>query len=453
MNLQEKIDNTEEYGTLVLEFNEYFGQAVISRPITIDGQNSTLCSKGGPVLSVHSEEVELRNIRLEVTSASQKGKEDAFLALVVRENIRVKVENVVVKGDVSGMINEDGSWEYHDVLHIWPVVPKKKNYFVFDMDVPVSCVLETDISDLKIVNPGLSPGMNKISLEVENVKNETILFGSIEIKSTYLTRIMSVSGGSFGIPVNIRVPDKDNPICIDKSFEPVQPAPATPSEPVIRSKKLKLGLAAILFVIVSGLAFFFLFSKSEEVKKPPKKNIPEATSENVRQAEKDTREPAGTIRDIKDSYRIGDTISYTVSANDDKSLRKMAFKVHDTSVRTSWDVSGQSASQNSSFSTKGWKSGTYTYSLLTEDRAGNTKETRGSFVLADIQYGYVNIFTRPSAEIYIDGRSLGSTPKAELKLPAGRIDIRFVNESYNIDVVETITVRPNETNKEIFKWK
>ncbi len=206
-------------------------------------------------------------------------------------------------------------------------------------------------------------------------------------------------------------------------------------------------------MIVSGLAFLFFSPKSEEVKKPPEKNIPEATSENVRQAEKDIREPTGKIRDIKDSYRIGDTISYTVSANDDKFLRKMAFKVHDTSVRTSWDVSGQSASQNSSFSTKGWKSGTYTYSLLTEDRAGNTKETRGSFVLADIQYGYVNIFTRPSAEIYIDGRSLGSTPKAELKLPAGRVDIRFVNESHDIDVVETITVRPNETNKEIFKWK
>ncbi len=257
MNLQEKIDETEEYGTLVLEFNEYFGQAVISRPIAIDGQNSTVCAKTGPVLCINSEQVELRNLRLEVTSAPKEKNDKVSLALHVKEDIRVRLENIVVKGNVSGLVNQDGFWEYPDVLHIWPVVPKKKNYFIFEMNVPVSCVLETDIAGLKIMDPGLNPGLNKIRLEVEVLKEDTIFFGQIEVKSIYLTRIISVSGGSFGIPENISEPNKNKPVDVTRSLE----------RPEIKTRKIKktgkkyknrgvlLGLISVVFIIIAGLAY------------------------------------------------------------------------------------------------------------------------------------------------------------------------------------------------------
>ncbi|QTA82518.1 Protein kinase domain-containing protein [Desulfonema limicola] len=68
-------------------------------------------------------------------------------------------------------------------------------------------------------------------------------------------------------------------------------------------------------------------------------------------------------------------------------------------------------------------------------------------------YGYINIFTKPYAEMYIDEKFLGKTPKSGLKLPAGHINIRFINKSYNIDVTEQIHVKPDETVRVSFKWK
>jgi len=432
LNLQEKIDKTEEYGTLVLEFNEYFGQAVISRPIAIDGQNSTVCAKTGPVLCINSEQVELRNLRLEVTSAPKKENTEASLALHVKEDIRVRLENIVVRGNVSGLVNQDGFWEYPDVLHIWPVVPKKKNYFVFEMNIPVSCVLETGITGLKIMDPGMNPGLNKVRLEVEVLKEDTILFGQIEVKSIYLTRIISVSGGTFGIPANISKPNKNKPIDVTRSLE----------RPGIRKQKTKktgkkygnrgilLGLIGAISIIIAGLAYYLLPAPAE-----------------------DTRKPIGKISGIRDSYTAGETVSVNIQAEDNKSLKTMMFRVNNQSVRKSWNASGRSARQNFSFSTSEWRVGTYTYSLLIEDSSENAEEYTGTFLLKEVRYGYVNISAKPRAEIYINGKSYGNTPRFKLKLPAGRTNIRFVSKSHNIDVTKTLIVKSDETIKKRFELK
>ncbi|RLC20191.1 MAG: hypothetical protein DRI57_05415, partial [Deltaproteobacteria bacterium] len=99
-----------------------------------------------------------------------------------------------------------------------------------------------------------------------------------------------------------------------------------------------------------------------------------------------------------------------------------------------------------------WKPGTYSYSLLTEDMGGNVGEQTGEFVLKEVQYGEVNIVTRPWAEIFIDGKSFGNSPK-RLKLLAGKVEIRFVNKAKNIDHTETITVTPDELTKKSLKLK
>ncbi len=263
MNLQEKIDQTEEYGTIVLDFNEYFGQFVINKPISLDGKNSTICAKNGPVISVNSEGVELRNLRIEVTTETKEKSES--LALKVQENIRVRLENIVVKGNVSGLVMEDGEWEYPDSLHLYPIVPNKKNYFVFDMNIPISCVLETDISGLKIVNPGLkNPGYNKVWLEVENLKKDTILFGQIVIISSFLKRIIAVSGGSFGISEKIPKPDKEKPIHVGNKID--KPKTETSKVKTEKSKELKqiwikkaFIAASLIICLITGHIFFSFF--------------------------------------------------------------------------------------------------------------------------------------------------------------------------------------------------
>ncbi len=167
----------------------------------------------------------------------------------------------------------------------------------------------------------------------------------------------------------------------------------------------------------------------------------------------DTTPPAGGITGIKDTYTHGETIAYDIRANDNKSLKKITFSVKDTSIDTSWVCKGESAAYNSSFSTKELKAGNYTYLVLIEDNADNSKEYTGNFILKEIEYGEVNIVTRPWAEIYIDGKSFGNTPVWKLKLQAGKKDIRLVNKSENIDIIKTIIIRPNELTKESFTLK
>jgi len=544
VNLQEKINQTAEHGTLVLDFNEYFGQIVINKAITIEGQGSTVCAKKGPVISINSQGVELRNLRVEVTSdAEHEGavNENASLALRVKENIRVKSENIIVKGNVSGLSIEDGKWEYPDVLHLWPVVPNKKNYFAFDMNVPISCVSETDISDIKIVNPGIKiPGYNRIQIEVESLKEDTVLFGEIKIISNYLRRIIAVSGGSFGIPANLPNPDENRPVIVGKPIKaPNQPptktqVPSIPKPEPAQIKKIAIA-AAVLLCIALALIFALLFFKSDgsgekdglkptatlsriadsytegdtvnltatakddkcvtklafrienssvdeswEVKgqsvsqdysfstagwtpgtytyglkaEDETGNSVEHSGTFIVKAKPDTSKPAGKITGIAAGYTQGDIISYTVQGNDNKSLKKMRFSVKENPAASKdWQPNGASANYTSSFPSKDWKPGTYTCSLIIEDSAGNSEECRQIFLLKEVQYGEVNIFTRPPAEMYIDGKSFGSTPVWKLRLPAGEKRIRFVNKSKDIDVEKRIVVKPDELVKERFELK
>ncbi len=531
MNLQEKINGTAEYGTLVLDFDEYFGQVEISKAIKIEGQGSTVCAKKGPVIIINSQGVELRNLRVEVTSDSEN--ESDALAMSVKENIRVKLENIIVKGNVSGLSIEDGKWEYPDVLHLWPVIPNKKNYFVFDMNVPISCVSETDISGLRIVNPGIKiPGYNRIQIEVENLKEETVLFGQIEIISNYLKRIIAVSGGSFGIPANLPKPDKNKPVLVGEISKPPERDREKVKLPPFLIKKIAIA-AAVLLCIAAGVIFAVSFfggtgekdglkpaatlsrindsytegdtvnltatakddrcvtklafrienssvSESWDVRgqsvsqdyafstagwtpgdytydlkaEDESGNLAEYSGTFVVKAKPDTTRPEGKITGIADSYTLGDMISYTVQGSDNKSLKKMSFSIKEnSSAAKAWNANGPSAKYSSSFPTKDWKSGNYTCSLIIEDSAGNSEEYTQSFLLKEVQYGEVNIFTKPPAEMYIDGKSFGSTPVWKLKLPAGEKKIRFVNKSKEIDVEKIIVVKPDGLVKESFILK
>ncbi len=143
---------------------------------------------------------------------------------------------------------------------------------------------------------------------------------------------------------------------------------------------------------------------------------------------KDIREPAGKITGISDSYTVGDTISYSVRADDDKSLSRMTFEVHDTSVKKRWNVGGRSADQIGSFPTAGWNPGSYRYSLLVEDKAGRSKRYAGRFVLEQ----------KPG--------SVGVTPAGvsakDTRKPEGKIT--GISDSYTVGDTISYSVRADD---------
>ncbi|MBF0336958.1 MAG: serine/threonine protein kinase [Nitrospirae bacterium] len=61
---------------------------------------------------------------------------------------------------------------------------------------------------------------------------------------------------------------------------------------------------------------------------------------------------------------------------------------------------------------------------------------------ADVRYGYINVWSRPSAEVFIDGTSVGKTPLPQLKVRAGKVNIKLVNKAYNINESYEEDVKP-----------
>ena len=446
MTLQNKIDCLAEYDTLVLEFDEYFEKIELNKPITLDGGDSTICFTSGPVVTVNSKDVELRNIHLEVTSSGDLKDKAASLALKVKENERVTFENVIVKGDVEGVIIETGAWRYPDVLNIRPVAPAKTNYFVFEMDVPVSCALETEIEDLRIINPALSPGLNRVLIEVSDLKKDTILFGQIGIKSAYFKRMISVSGGSFGVPDYISAPVKSEPISLNSLSAPfkeqtsadqreinrqrsdIRGQQGAPDRPRKRSdarslereestlfkitnydfqrykQYLKIGAIFIFIALMVSVSIYLIIRKSvsnngeEQIPAPAPEptisttSIPTPTPKPTQPPNTDKIKPEGKLSGIKAQYNNRKYGRIDI-------ITEPSVEIH------------------------------------IEPDKNSIKN-----IEYPIKYGYLNINTKPWAAMSIYGREIGITPKANLKLPAGVKKIRFVNKEYKIDTTREVSI-------------
>jgi len=480
LSLQDKINHLETYDTLVLDFDEYFEKIVIDKPLTLDGGGSTLCFPSGPVVTVHAQDVTLRNICLEVTSGGEIKDKIGSLALRVKDNTPVRLQNVSVKGDVKGVVGENGLWHYPDVLNIHPVAPYKTNYFVFEMDVPVSCALETDIEDLRIINPALSPGLNRVLIQVSNLNKDTILFGQIGIQSTYLKRIISISGGSFGIPDDIAAPVKAKPVPLN-SLDPSLKK-QTPARPEQRSDaggfegeehtlfkitnydfqqyKQYLKIGAVLLLIFICIFAYVILPKSPSDNKNGKTPTPVPTakpalivrptslptSAPTQPANIDTIKPQGKLSGIKNKYNISDQIRFRIEGKDNHALRKMGLEVKNANIQKYGYVAGTENHFNGIFSTNDLSAGLYNYTYFVEDASGNEFRENGHFYL-ERQEGWIDIVTEPSGvEIHIEGQYIGRTPMRNFKYGAGKIKMKFIDHYYGINETRIIHIEPGQNS-------
>lgn len=93
----------------------------------------------------------------------------------------------------------------------------------------------------------------------------------------------------------------------------------------------------------------------------------------------DTTKPTATVAGFAATYTEGDTASFTVSATDETALASMTLEISNGLYSKTWPVTGTSASQNGSVALA--TAGTYSYTLTTQDAAGNTQTKTGSFVV------------------------------------------------------------------------
>jgi len=59
------------------------------------------------------------------------------------------------------------------------------------------------------------------------------------------------------------------------------------------------------------------------------------------------------------------------------------------------------------------------------------------------QHGFINVWSKPPAEIYINGKFTGFSPLSNVEVPTGDVKIRLLNKEHNIDETYTEYVEPS----------
>ena len=177
---------------LIIPLREYAGPIKIIRPVTIDGQGATLWAHKGPVVIIQSEGVTLKNMRIEVTGEPISTDPRHQSALVIR-GCTPAFENVEIRGAVTGITEEEGKWQYPHSLHLGHLPSGKSHMFKLRIRVPVPCRVYSTVSALELTPSQLSPGQNDISLALDSLPQDTLIYGTIALSSKLLKRNIYVN--------------------------------------------------------------------------------------------------------------------------------------------------------------------------------------------------------------------------------------------------------------------
>ncbi len=239
---QDQLDWTMDDETLALDMpRERPGPVVIRNRIVLDGKGCTLWAQAGPVLSVLSEKVVLRNLRIEYTADGTDEGPNAGVALLT-DGTGLTLEGVTVRGNVRGLVAEEGEWRYPHQLNLGALAYGMPHVVRIRVVVPVKCQLTSEISGLSIEPRMLAPGAHEVRLEIEHMLRDTLVSGTIGIKTVFLRREIvlnaHVLSPAEGLPDPAREQDRlvwqpNDWDALAKSTVRLAPPPPTPPAPVV----------------------------------------------------------------------------------------------------------------------------------------------------------------------------------------------------------------------------
>lgn len=175
MNIQE-IFNSQK-GKIKIPMGEYKGPLVINKECVIDGSNATVWTKDSPVILIEADNVIIKNLKVELTKGD--GKNIAIIA----KNKNVDFENVEVFGEVEFF---DKTATKNNIPRIWDLGEFKadtENIFVKNFVLNDDSEIANDIYGLKISPSKLKAGNNNIELKISPLRQDTIIYGSLVLKS------------------------------------------------------------------------------------------------------------------------------------------------------------------------------------------------------------------------------------------------------------------------------
>lgn len=190
---QEELDALHDGEGIVLDRpRERPGPVVINRSIAIAGRGVTIWALRGPVVTVAADKVKLRNLQIEHTGHDIDDASAEKCALLIKGK-GVILDDVEVRGNVIGLPEEEGIWRYPHQLMLGPLAHGMEHVLRMRITVPVPCQLTSSISGLDLDPQSLLPGAHEVRIHIERMSQDTLISGSIVLKSAFLKRRMTVN--------------------------------------------------------------------------------------------------------------------------------------------------------------------------------------------------------------------------------------------------------------------
>ena len=210
LSLQEEIDTTSS-ATLTLQPSnqECAGPININRPLLLDGRGSTIWARQGPVISINSENVRLSNLRIEVTGDEKTENPNQRYAILIGGKHNIQLDNVEVRGEVMGVLGEEGVWNYPHSLHLGKLAYGREYNLCLRLIVSVDCTIDSDISALDLQPHHLQAGPNEVCIHVERLPADTLINGNIFLISNSLKRRITFNAS---IVSSKGITEPENPI-------------------------------------------------------------------------------------------------------------------------------------------------------------------------------------------------------------------------------------------------
>jgi hypothetical protein len=175
--------------------NEFKGPLNIDRPVTIEGRGATIWVPKGPGVHITSSGVHLRNLRIEVTeSPIESNSIEDGCAIKIEPGVQTVLENILVRGTVSGIENEEGSWEYPHTLDLGILPSRVPITGLLRLKVPTNVRVISQVDGLELDTEMVKPGFNEILVNLNEMLPNTLIDGTITLYTQHFIRHIYVRG-------------------------------------------------------------------------------------------------------------------------------------------------------------------------------------------------------------------------------------------------------------------
>jgi hypothetical protein len=195
-NLQTLLDRLGDGETLKLDppRGEFKGPVVLRKPVVIEGQGGSIWTPTGPVLCVESRGVVLRDLAVEITSRDASLSGDDACAIRIQSATVVDLSQVVVRGTVIGLPDEEGTWHFPRNLSLGGLRANLAHVLRLKLVTPVPCTLVSEIDAIKVDPHTLPAGATVVTLKLDSLPAGTRLRGQLLLRTRQLIRRIEVVG-------------------------------------------------------------------------------------------------------------------------------------------------------------------------------------------------------------------------------------------------------------------